>query len=105
MNSALRARRLACSEVISKYYSPSSSQKDKIAHQESALVSVHFSVYWQKLINIYFCVVYTKTIIHPASKNVVDIYLYFDDYVLTIRLILFLSMKIVLHWPALLLSQ
>ena len=64
MNSALRARWLACSEVKSKYYSPSSGQKDKIARQESTLISVHFSVYWQKLINIYFCVVYTKTIIH-----------------------------------------
>ena len=29
MNSALRARWLASSEVIGKYYSPSSNQKDK----------------------------------------------------------------------------
>ena len=63
MNSAVRARCLASSEVISKYYSAPSNRRDKIAREE-----FNFRPFCGILtkINYFFgsCVVYTKTIIH-----------------------------------------
>ena len=63
MSSAFSARWLASWEVISKYYSPPSSKRDKIAHNN--LIFDNFLVYWQKLNNFLgFCVEHTESIIH-----------------------------------------
>ena len=69
MTGAFRTRWLAGSEVINKYDSPSSSQRDKIARQQLNFCPFFFlggggRGYIDKTNFFGFCVVYTKTIIH-----------------------------------------
>ena len=60
MNSAFRALRLVDSEVISKYYSPPSSRRERF--QNFRPLVTHKIMFWST--NYAACVVYTKTIIH-----------------------------------------